>query len=467
MKTRLSIFVFLTLLPFLSGCGAYLNQPMKTSRARLGEETPFNAALRNLPPPQNPIVVSVYKFRDQTGQYKPSEFGSSWSTAVTQGGTNILIKSLMDSGWFTVIERENVGNLLNERKIIRQTRLQYGQDEEKQLLITPLLFASLIIEGGIVSYDANIVTGGAGVRYFGAGGSGKYRQDRVTVFLRAVATKTGKIVKNVYTSKTILSQAIDGGLFRFVKFSRLLEVETGFTYNEPADMAVTEAIEKAVYSLIMEGIQDGLWSTVVEGKEGELNSAIAAYEQEKDEVANIDILGREYRYDQQLGAISANGTGLYYQGDIPEPEMTPGIELGVNILINPQFSFRLGIGKSNLSAEREFGEAITYFDGNVSMRLLPHDRLSPFLYGGAGLLLTDENASKSNLGSNAIFKLNAGLGLEYYLTDFLGLELALDQNYLIDDTLDGVNNGKYNDYFFRARLGVKFYLNQNKKDNNK
>ena len=189
MKTLSRTLIYLFLGVCFTGCGAYLNQPMKTSRARIGEETPVNGQLQNLPKPKTPVVVSVYKFRDQTGQYKPSDFGSSWSTAVTQGGTNILVKALMDSGWFTVIERENVGNLLNERKIIRQTRSQYKREDESQPLITPLLFSSLIIEGGIVSYDANIVTGGAGVRYFGAGGSGQYRQDRVTVFLRAVSTK--------------------------------------------------------------------------------------------------------------------------------------------------------------------------------------------------------------------------------------------------------------------------------------
>jgi curli production assembly/transport component CsgG len=44
-----------------------------------------------------------------------------------------------------------------------------------------------------------------------------------------------------------------------VNFKRLLEVETGYTTNEPIQMAVTEAIEKAVASLVMEGIKDGIW----------------------------------------------------------------------------------------------------------------------------------------------------------------------------------------------------------------
>jgi curli production assembly/transport component CsgG len=160
-----------------------MNQPTKTQSARLGEQTKLTAELRRLPTPREKIVAAVYKFRDQTGQYKPSETGANWSTAVSQGTTNILLKALEESGWFVPIERENVGNLLNERKIIRSGMAQYKNEADN---LPPLLFAGIILEGGIVSYDANTITGGAGLRFFGAGGSGQYRQDRVTVYLRAV-----------------------------------------------------------------------------------------------------------------------------------------------------------------------------------------------------------------------------------------------------------------------------------------
>lgn len=178
---------------------------------------------------------------------------------MTQGSTSILLKSLEDSGWFIPIERENVGNLLNERKIIRSSRAQYNTQsgEGQDQLLPPLLYAGVILEGGIISYDANVITGGAGIRYFGAGTSSQYRQG-VTVYLRAVSASNGKILKTVYTSKTILSQQLDGGLFQFVKFKRLLEAEIGFTYNEPSEIAVTEAIEKAVMSLIIEGLDANL-----------------------------------------------------------------------------------------------------------------------------------------------------------------------------------------------------------------
>ena len=114
------LFVFL-----LSGCSAYFNQPVGIQKAVYGENTPATSSLTKLPKPKEQIVVGIYKFKDQTGQYKSTEQGSTFSTAVTQGATSILIKALEDSKWFVPIERENLGNLLNERNIIRSTRQEY------------------------------------------------------------------------------------------------------------------------------------------------------------------------------------------------------------------------------------------------------------------------------------------------------------------------------------------------------
>ncbi|WP_460880871.1 CsgG/HfaB family protein [Pontibacter rugosus] len=50
---------------------------MQTSRAALGVPAPGNDALVSLPPPQQKVVAAVYKFRDQTGQYKPSATGAA------------------------------------------------------------------------------------------------------------------------------------------------------------------------------------------------------------------------------------------------------------------------------------------------------------------------------------------------------------------------------------------------------
>jgi curli production assembly/transport component CsgG len=238
--------------------------PARTSFAFIPHQTQTQRLLAAIPPPQRPIAIAVYGFGDQTGQFKPTENTQTLSRAVTQGGASILVKALQDAGnrsWFTIVERESLKDLLSERQIIREMRERYlGESNINTQALPALLFAGVLLEGGVISYDSNTVTGGAGAAFLGIGGHTDYRQDTVTVYLRAVSVRTGEVLTTVTASKTIASKAISASTFKFVAFKELLEAEAGFTTNEPDHLALQQAIEKAVYSLIMEGVELKLWS---------------------------------------------------------------------------------------------------------------------------------------------------------------------------------------------------------------
>ncbi len=443
-------------------CSRYLHQPLNDQLARIGEDTEITRQLRALPEPTEPLYAAVYKFRDQTGQYRPLEVGTGFSTVVTQGATNILIKALEESGWFKPIERENIGNLLNERKIIRSSRIQYEGIEGPG--VPPLKFANLILEGGIVSYDANLVTGGAGARYFGAGGQIRYRQDRVTVYLRVVATNTGEILKTVYTSKTILSQALDGGVFRFVSFNRLLEVETGYTYNEPSDLAVMEAIEKAVYCLIMEGIKGGFWD-VPSGKIKERNKLIAEYDAEVAAMRETNMFGRKVFYKPTGFAFRGGLNGNFFKGDLPNSQVRPGFELGLDFFFSPSFGVQATGGFGQFSNRDFYQENILFGDLSLVWRMLPWDRFSPILYGGGGLLF-DQDGQRDEITARNYFQAHAGGGFEYFISDRLAVDLLFDYNYLLNDQIERIASGQFNDVFYRGRLGLKFFFGSSNGSNN-
>ncbi len=225
--------------------------------------------LMRLPPPKGRVTVAVYGLRDQTGQYKPSP-DSAFSTAVTQGAASMLVKSLKDSGWYTPVERENLQNLLTERKIIRALEIP-AEKGAPAVALPQLMPASVIIEGGIVAYESNVRTGGAGANYLGVGASMQYRMDQVTVNLRGIDIRTGRVLNSVSTSKTIFSYEIRPSVFRFVAVRDLLQIEAGITRNEPAQMCVQEAIDAAVIHLTLQGVRDGLWSMM---NEADLNSPL-------------------------------------------------------------------------------------------------------------------------------------------------------------------------------------------------
>ena len=237
--------------------------PETRPEAFIPDRTQTQALLGRLPGPTRPIAVAVYGFVDQTGQYKPSETGQTLSRAVTQGGGSILVKALQDAGnrqWFTIVERESLRNLLNERQILREMRERYlGEQGVNPQALPALLFAGVLLEGGIVGYDTNTVTGGAGAAFLGIGGRTEYRQDTVTVYLRAVSVRTGEVLTTVTASKTIASQSIGANAFRYVGFKELLQAEAGYTTNEPDQVALQQAIEKAVYALVLEGVELKLW----------------------------------------------------------------------------------------------------------------------------------------------------------------------------------------------------------------
>ena len=243
----------------LSGCASitYIPEPDEPQAIT----TPAAKEFNTLPPPANgPVVAAVYGFTDKTGQRKPSERMANISFAVTQGAEVWVIKALQEIGggqWFKVVERVGLDNLTKERQIIRQARESVGDTRQ----LKPMMFAGVIVEGGIIGYDSNTLTGGAGARYLGIGASTQYRQDVVTVTMRAISVQTGEVLLSVSTTKTIISTGSSFTVFKFFDTgTRSLETEIGNSVNEPVNYAVRAAIEQAVVELVKDGARKGLWA---------------------------------------------------------------------------------------------------------------------------------------------------------------------------------------------------------------
>lgn len=275
--------------------------PSKTSTQR---------SLNEIPPPVRPVAVAVYGFTDQTGQFKLTSTGQNLSRAITQGGGSILAKALQDAGdrkWFTVVERESLKDLLNERQIISEMRARYlGEQNVNPQALPALLFAGVLLEGGIISYDTNTLTSGAGAGVLGISLNGNYNQDTVTVYLRAVSVKTGEILTTVTASKTITSKALSANLFSYVASDKIGEAELGYTTNEPAQLALQQAIEKAVYGLVMEGVDLKLWNFADPNAGWPM---LWRYRQERDGVitaAQMDALNRDRRGETRAPSAPAH-----------------------------------------------------------------------------------------------------------------------------------------------------------------
>ena len=146
--------------------------------------------------------------------------------------------------------------MTRERQIIRSTREKF--DEETQQM--PLLFAGLIIEGALIDYNTNLLTGGVGARYLGIGNSKQYREDTVIVSMRVVSVSTGEILLENLTTKTILSVGLSNDFFRYIADgTKLVEFETGNAMNESKSIALQAAIETGIVDIVAQGINKGYW----------------------------------------------------------------------------------------------------------------------------------------------------------------------------------------------------------------
>ena len=241
----------------LSGCA---NIHMMVAQEEPIKLEPRKSLVERLPELDGPpLTIAVYGFKDLTGQKKSSDKLALFSSAVTQGSEVFLIKALQDSrGWFRVVERVGLDNLIKERQLIRNQREVYEGKEAKPL--RPLSVAGVMIEGGVIGYDTNIRSGGNGARFLGIGGSQQYRVDEVVISLRVVSVASGEVLLTTAVSKTIYSTAHNVGVLRFVdQGTKSLELENGAALNEPTTYAVRVAIEQGVYELIMDGEKKGIW----------------------------------------------------------------------------------------------------------------------------------------------------------------------------------------------------------------
>ena len=218
--------------------------------------------LRQLLPAKRKPVIAIYpnSFKDQTGQRKSNGQFALFSTAITQAPEAFLIRALKhaaDGEFFQVAERVGLDSLTKERQLIRSTRETFDEDSA----VKPLLLAGLLIQGGVLSYNSNILSGGFGARALGLGSSKEYREDLITISLRLVSVSTGEVLTEVLISKTVTSAGVSQDLFRFISDgTRLIEVEGGIAANESTAIALQKAIEAGVLEIIKVGINKGYWS---------------------------------------------------------------------------------------------------------------------------------------------------------------------------------------------------------------
>jgi curli production assembly/transport component CsgG len=246
---------------------------------------------------------------------------------------------------------------------------------------------------------------------------------------------------------------VDVGLYRFVNFQRLLEVETGYSYNEPPEMCVTEAIEKAVQSLVIEGINENLWTLQ---NAADINSpVITRYEKEKETAVNTNYFGMENISPRKNFSVGINFGASQYNGDYPNPLTKLAGSIQVSYFPESDFGVSLTMGRRILEGQKFYQATINSIGLQAEYYMLPGYKLSPYLLAGLGLVVRDNDFFEFDKRWYPLFKTGAGAE---YLVGKTGINMGLTFNYSLSDKLDNIDRGKYNDYYWEALFGVNYYI---------
>lgn len=150
----------------------------------------------------------------------------------------------------------------------------------------------------------------------------------------------------------------------------------------------------------------------------------------------------------------AVGTSVI-NGDFVDPKFEIYSHLGYKRHLTPHLGIDIGYHKFNLAYVDIYNEGFMSFDLNLELTVLPHNRFSPFVFAGVGLNASNHFKETAN-------KFQGGGGVEYIVSNQFGLKLYTDYNYVLSDTLDGLEAGDSDDTYFRLAIGVNFYFGGSK-----
>jgi len=119
--------------------------------------------------------------------------------------------------------------------------------------------ADFLITGAVVAYDADIASGGAGIRFMNVGLANEMRKDSITVTLRLVNAESGEILESATISQTVVSRRTQGDFLNYVTQNQVLEFEAGHVTNEPGAFAMDAAIRLGLSQILQsEKVQSAL-----------------------------------------------------------------------------------------------------------------------------------------------------------------------------------------------------------------
>lgn len=248
----------------------FYNHPPK--RQLVETETPYDRSMTCLRDwladnrsDQN-ITLAVGSVRDATGKFTAE--GDGAGNFITQGWGDIVTTAFYRTGAYHLVERQNTEviewelNMANKKRLGDVTNPNPnrpsidtngdGRVDMRQpwraYQAGQFQGSDVVIQGSVNTLDFNVDSGGARARIYGVGPDVRIYESVVGFDLRAVDTKTTRVVANETVKKRILGYEVGGGAGLFLG-SVLLDVQAGRKRTEPMNLALREMTKYVAFQM--------------------------------------------------------------------------------------------------------------------------------------------------------------------------------------------------------------------------
>ena len=183
-------------------------------------------------------VVAVARFENK------ANYKGQW--AIGDGLADMLADSLVQSGKFMVVERQNIRDVLGEQDLGNSGRMAKSKSAQTGKMVS----SQILVQGAITEYQANSSGGGQGFRVGGFKLGKKKSETHLGLIIRGIDTTSGEVL----FSERVEGKAASGGLAFSVNTGGAGYGKESQT-SDPIEKAAQVAIDNAV-AIITSKLED-------------------------------------------------------------------------------------------------------------------------------------------------------------------------------------------------------------------
>ncbi len=238
MKKVFVFTVFIAVLIWLSSC-APTAQVTSTGGPSIGE-----ARAERYDGPKARIAVG--EFQDKTAKGSGATgwmglFGVNFKQ-IGDGMRDMLTTALFNSNRYIVLEREQLGAVLQEQDLAKEGRIKKGTEAPTG----EVYGAELIITAAVTEFEGGAKGVGGGTKVLGIRVGGGVKRAHIAIDIRIIDTKTSQIV----AATSVEGKASSFGLGGWTRVGGSLPLALGGFSKTPTEKAIRVCIQKAVEYIV-------------------------------------------------------------------------------------------------------------------------------------------------------------------------------------------------------------------------